>query len=242
MKEKIKNLWKEIFDRESAKFYIMLAFVSIILFVYCYFGTQDFFAKTFSEVENLAYFKVIYHNVMAFVLFFGVGSLVFFGFLKYKPKMLGLGLGEKKLGGIILLIGIFVCALCGLSTVLDKEMVATYPLIGKFSNYEWQYILIYFVSYALYYVGWEFLFRGIMQNISMEKTSKLGAILITTMISALIHTSIGGFGKPMIETASALAAGLIFGYVAFKTKSIWYSFGLHMFVGFATDLFICLLG
>ena len=239
---KIKSWFKGLYKKEYGLLYLMLGFLSIILFVYCYFGTQEFFANTFINVKNLAFFKVIYHNVMAFVLFFGVGCIVFFLFAKQKAEFLGLKKGNRKLGLIFIAIGTPICALLGLSTVLDAGMKNTYPLISFFEFNKWYFIVSYFVSYALYYVGWEFLFRGVALNISKEKIGDLGAILLTTVVSALIHTSIGGFGKPMIETFSAIFAGLIFGFIAVKTKSIWYSFYLHALVGFSTDLFIFLLG
>jgi membrane protease YdiL (CAAX protease family) len=66
----------------------------------------------------------------------------------------------------------------------------------------------------------------------------LMAIAVSTMISALIHSSIAGFGKPLAETFSAIPAGIAFGYVAYKTRSVWYGFYLHSLVGFSTDFLI----
>lgn len=241
MKQKLKKWFGDLYQKEFGLLYLMLGFVSVVLFVYCYFGTQGFFEKHFSHLKDVAFYKVIYHNLMAFVLFFGVSAIVFFLFAKQKPQFLGLKGGNKKLGLIFALVGTAICAICGLTTITDAEMVATYPLID-FSVYgKWYHIVIYFASYALYYVGWEFLFRGVMLNVSKEKIGSLGAILLTTVVSALIHTSIGGFGKPMIETLSAIFAGVIFGFVAVRTKSIWCSFYLHLCVGFFTDIFITIL-
>ena len=112
-----------------------------------------------------------------------------------------------------------------------------YPLIN-FNLYSWWQIAIYFVSYLLYYIGWEYLFRGILFFGAEKKCGVLCSILVGTLISALIHTSIAGFGKPMIETLSAIPAGMIFGYVTAKTRSINYSLIMHLMVGVFTDIFI----
>ena len=102
--------------------------------------------------------------------------------------------------------------------------------------------LIIILAYILYYIGWEFLFRGLgLFSLTKGGINPLSAILITTLISALIHTSIAGFGKPMIETLSAIFAGGIFGYITYKTKSIYYSLYMHALVGIFTDVFIYLL-
>lgn len=239
---------KEVFNNEKQylkngadkNFSLSLLFVTIILFVYCYFGSYSFFEKTFPNLQNLDYFKIIYHNIMAFVLFFGLGTIFTKFVLKQNLRDFGLQKGNYKLGIKLCLIAIPVCAICGLSCVLDADMTAMYPLIN-FSSYSWWQIIIYFASYFLYYVGWEYLFRGILYFCSEQKCGVLGAILVTTLISSLIHTSIAGFGKPMIETLSAIPAGLIFGYVASKTRSINYSLFMHVLVGFCTDIFIFLL-
>ena len=65
----------------------------------------------------------------------------------------------------------------------------------------------------------------------------VAAILFTTMISALIHTSIASMGKPMIETLSAIPAGIIFGYIAYKTRSMIPPLIIHTLIGFSTDFF-----
>lgn len=239
---------KEIFNNEKQflkngadkNFALSLLFVTIILFVYCYFGSYSFFEKTFANLQNLNYYKIIYHNIMAFVLFFCFGSIFTKFILKQNLKNFGLNVGNYKLGLKLCLIALPICALCGLSCVLDTDMSSMYPLVD-FGACTWWQIAIYFCSYFLYYIGWEYLFRGILYFGSEQKCGVLCSILITTLISALIHTSIAGFGKPMIETLSAIPAGLIFGYVTSKTRSINYSLIIHAMVGVFTDIFIFLL-
>jgi len=226
-----------ITTNSDKKFNMSILFLTIILFIFCYFGSYSFFETTFS-VENIDYWKIIYHHLMAFVLFFGCG-LIFSKFIvKEKLSNLGLQKGNHKFGLIIIGIATIAVPIIALTTVLDKQMASTYPLIDFNIYNSWWQIGLYYVSYILYYIGWEFLFRGIILNITKDKVGILGAILITTLVSALIHTSIGGFGKPMIETLSAIPAGLIFGYVSHKTQSIYYPLYIHALIGILTDLFI----
>ena len=218
------------------KFNLSIIFVTIILFLYCYFGSYSFFENTFN-INNLAYWKIIYHNFMAFVLFFGLGLLYTKLIMKEKFKSFGLTTGRGKLGLIIIGLATIIVPIVALTTVFDPAMSSTYPLID-FNNHTTLEILFYFLSYIAYYIGWEYLFRGILLQGSKDKIGALGAILLTTMISALIHTSIAGFGKPLLETMSAIPAGIIFGFVSYKTESINYSLYCHALVGILTDLFI----
>lgn len=240
IKDIIKNEKSTLSQNTDKKFNLSIIFATIILFIYCYFGSFSFFENTFVNCPNLSYYKIIYHNFMAFILFFVCGIIYTKFVIKENLVSFGLNLKNKKFTFMVLLIAVFVVPLIALSSTLDKNMTTTYPLCD-FSALAWWQILLYFVSYLCYYIGWEYLFRGILFFGTKQKIGVLSAILMTTLISALIHTSIAGFGKPMIETLSAIPAGLIFGYFAYKSDNIFTSLGCHILIGFLTDIFIFLL-
>ena len=241
LKDRIQEEFAEANRNSDKNLNLSLFFACLILFIYCYFGSFSFFEKTFVNLPDLGYWKIIYHNCMGMVLFFCFGLIFTRFILKQSPKDYGLALNQKKLSLILILIAIPVSALCGLSCVSDAQMSATYPLVDLNVYGAWYFILGYYISYFLYYVGWEYLFRGLLLNASKEKMGIVGAILFTTLISALIHTSIGAFGKPMIETLSAIPAGIIFGYIALKTQGIYPTLIIHFLIGLFTDLFIFLV-
>lgn len=238
MKEEIKKELNEIVGNENKTMPQALIFAVFIIFIYCYFGSSSFFEITFANLDNVNYYKIIYHNCMSFVLFFCLGVLYVKFVMKKNLKDFGLGLGNKKLGGWLILIATFVVPLLAFTVLLSPDMKSTYPLVDLHANNAWWQCVLYFASYVLYYIGWEFLFRGIMLFGTKERFGLLGAILVTTLISALIHTSVAGFGKPMVETLSAIFAGFIFAYITNKTNSIYYSLYIHILVGVCTDLFI----
>ena len=235
------NKKQTIFSNYNKSINNTIIFMVFVLFVYCYFGSFSFFERYFSYVQEFEYWKIIYHNISVFVLFFVFGLIFSKLIQKDSLKEMGLSFGNWKLGLILCAIATVVCPLLALSTVLDADMTATYPMID-FALYQPSQIALYFISYILYYIGWEFLFRGLgLFSLTKGGINPLSAILITTLISALIHTSIAGFGKPMIETLSAIFAGGIFGYITYKTRSIYYSLYMHALVGIFTDVFIYLL-
>lgn len=241
VKQKINEEFKKLNENSNKTFNLCLIFACIILFVYCYFGTFSFFEKTFPNAENLAYFKIIYHNLMCFLLFFGAGLLFTKFVVKSSPKNFGLKKPANKWGWYLILIALPIAVLCGVVSAFDSGMSATYPMINFNVYGSWYFIAVYFLSYFLYYVGWEYLFRGMLLFPAEEKCGALGAILITTLVSALIHTSIAGFGKPLAETLSAIPAGLIFGYIAHKTKSIYPTLFIHFLIGVCTDIFVFII-
>ena len=221
----------------DGKLNLTLLYGSFVLFIYCYFGSYSFFEQTFADVPDLAYWKIIYHHCMNFLLFFCCG-LIFIKFVLRRPlRDYGLSFGEKKLSLLFILFAIPFSVLSGVSGAGDEQLRAAYPLVNLHEYGTWQFVLGYYVSYFLYYIGWEFFFRGLLLNASKRKMGVVAAILFTTMISALIHTSIASMGKPMIETLSAIPAGIMFGYIAYKTRSMIPPLIIHTLIGFSTDFF-----
>ncbi len=229
----IKALWQSS-DKNAFK---SIIFVTVAVTLYFYFGIADFFQQLFPDTPRLDYWKFIYHNFTPIIFFF-LSSVLFIKFgLKGKLKDYGLGLGDYKLGIKMCLVVTPIFIIAGLSTVVDSGMNQMYPLARYVIDSPFQFVMLYYISYLVYYVGWETIFRGVT-IFGTEKSGPLVAIAVSTLVSALIHSSIAGFGKPFTETFSAIIAGVVFGYVAYKTRSIWYSFYMHVLVGFSTDFFI----
>ena len=67
-------------------------------------------------------------------------------------------------------------------------------------------------------------------------TPRLGGATANVLQTALSVTA--HFGRAINETASALPAGLVFGWVDLKLDSIWYVAILHWLVGVSMDWFI----
>jgi membrane protease YdiL (CAAX protease family) len=121
----------------------------------------------------------------------------------------------------------------------------------------------YAAYFFLYYAPWEFFFRGFLLFpflVAAERVFSLGAgagdgspddaaadaargmvlaavVLFQTIPSTMLH-----FGHPLSELTSAVAAGIIFGVLAWKTRSIIPGLLVHAAMGFGTDLFIVCKG
>jgi membrane protease YdiL (CAAX protease family) len=116
-----------------------------------------------------------------------------------------------------------------------------WPMLGHLAAY-----------FFLYYLPWEFFFRGFLLFPLLGAAAEsspladdpgrpsaglpLAAIvLFQTLPSTLLH-----FGHPTGELLSAIPAGLVFGILAWRTKSILPGLLLHAAIGFGTDIAIVL--
>ncbi len=220
---------------------ISVVYITFALALYYYFGIQDFFVKTFgdgfSDPEQLLYWKYIYHNFMAFFFFFVLSVPIVTLVTKQSFKELGLNFKNKKFNTTVILLALVIAPLMSLTTIGDEDMMALYPLSGALVFSSAKYFIIYYLSLAAYYFGWEYMFRGYGFQRMQERYGPALAIVFSTMISALVHSSIAGFGKPISETFSALFGGFILGYIAYKSKSIFPTFVIHFLLGISCDLY-----
>ena len=117
----------------------------------------------------------------------------------------------------------------------NPEMQKIYPFAKAvcagartFAGYELSYLF-------LYYLPWEFVFRGVLFLPLVPAIGLIPALAVQTAISTLLH-----IGHPDTEVFAAAGAGLIFGALAWATGSFFYPLILHAATGIATDTFLYL--
>jgi len=171
-----------------------------------------------------------------FALFFAVPVLTVFVGSAEPGRFLascGFTLGRAGKGLLFMGLSVPVALLSAFIGSRDPVMQAQYPFSkqacespARFVRYEVAYI-------ALYYLPWEFLYRGILFFPLIPAVGLVPALAIQTLISTLHH-----FGHPPSEIFAALAAGFIFGLIAYATDSFLYTVFIHALVGVANDTFL----
>ncbi len=106
-----------------------------------------------------------------------------------------------------------------------------YPFFKTYhGNLLWSDLLIWEFFYILQFFALEFFFRGF---VLFGLKPKLGiySVFIMTIPYCMIH-----FGKPFPETLAAIIAGLVLGFLSFRSQSIWLGVLIHCSVGLGMDL------
>lgn len=93
----------------------------------------------------------------------------------------------------------------------------------------WPRFLAWELLYAMQFVTLEFFFRGFLVH-GLRKRFGAYAIFAMMVPYCMIH-----FGKPVLETCGAIAAGIILGFMSLKTRSIWLGAALHIAVAWTMD-------
>jgi uncharacterized protein len=97
-----------------------------------------------------------------------------------------------------------------------------------------QMFALHALTYLMYYIGWEFQFRGFMQHGLQASMGTANALSVQIMASVIVH-----IGKPTGEIYGSIIGGLIWGILAFRTRSLLSGLLQHAMLGILLDWFIC---
>ncbi|MBN2638006.1 MAG: CPBP family intramembrane metalloprotease [Bacteroidales bacterium] len=227
---------KIVFEKKDIPVYVLLLSAPVLLTLYRYHGYPQYFYDYFPSAKTLVNGDILaryWQFAVFFVLMFILPALYIKFGLKKSLYDFGWGLGDVKYGAKWLItIPFVVVPIIYLSSKMP-DVRAEYPLAKSFLTnqhglftYELAYIL-------LYYVAWEFFFRGFLLFGLRKRFGDINAILIQTISSCLVHID-----KPEGEIIGSIFVGILFGIIALRSRSIWYVFLIHISIGVLTDLFI----
>ncbi len=224
------------FRKEDMHYYVMLLSAPVLLTVYRYHGYPQYFFSYFPGMKELAGGDVIaaYWQFGLFFLLMFILPAIYVKYVMHKPLGdFGWGLGDVKEGAKWLLaIPLVVLPLIYIASKMPG-LRAEYPLAKSLLQNR-SSLFVYESAYVLlYYVAWEFFFRGFLLFGLRDRFGDVNAILIQTVSSCLVH-----IGKPESEIIGSIIVGIVFGMIALRSKSIWYVFLIHASIGVLTDLFI----
>ena len=98
-------------------------------------------------------------------------------------------------------------------------------------NY-WDLFLLYEAGLLVYFIGWEFIWRGYMLFGLEKHTGAPIAVLIQMIPFVVLH-----FGKPLPETIGSIIAAIALGALSIRVRSFWYCVLIHWSVMFTIDIF-----
>ena len=143
----------------------------------------------------------------------------------------GLTLGDRKIGTIATVIGLVVILGSILVAVKSGQFHARYPQC-KAARFSWEFFVIYEIGLCTYLICWEFIIRGFFQSL-LEPKYGPSAILIGLIPFVVVH-----FNKPSLETLGSIPGGLLLGWLAWRTRSMWYGAILHIALQCGLDIII----
>lgn len=227
---------------------VVMLSASLLLVVFRKFGGSSYFEQNLAwptlrgESGRLSLWGDGYWFLACFVLL-GVLPFSLNRIPALRPPTMGVGLGDWRFGikwtvGLFLPMFVIVMAASRFDTfahyyplnqALGREAVDYFAGRGTPSETFLLRFVAYEVLYAIYFIGWEYFFRG---HLTFGLFERLGAngVLVGTIPFALMHV-----GKPFPEALGSIIAGVALGLFALRARSFWYGFVLHAAIAWSMD-------
>ena len=159
-------------------------------------------------------------------------ALLVFGYGRH-PREIGLGRGDWRLA-------LFLAA-CYLPLVIagtwflsaEASFQAVYPHYEPAAR-DWTVFLVYELLFLLYWVGWEYLWRGFVL-FGTAPTFGIHAVFVQMVPFSLLHLD-----KPPAEMVLSVVGALVLGGLVWRCRSFWIAIPIHAAQMFVLD-FWCTL-
>ena len=231
-----------LFQKDQYKSTIAILYVCIAASVWKGFtisqtefhSLHERFSSLFPYANAVDFLIGTHRIVGAFLLFGVIPALIVRYVFHEKLSQYGVCLGNLKIGLRSFLIMSPILFVIGYFTGGDKAYLGVYPLNPSIRPGADVYLFAaHVLTYVLYYIGWEFMFRGFLQKATEPQFGPMSAVLIQTLASTMLH-----YGHPNGEVFGAIVIGIFWGFLVLKTNSIWSGLCQHIVVGVSLDCFL----
>ncbi len=213
---------------------IILLSSTVLMTAWWYFGSPQFYLDHFAaEGAAKSAAPAAYCFASCFVLLGLVPALIVKLVFREPLADYGLSLGDRvrTFRSLLILGPLFIVG--GYLSSRTPSVAAYYPIndvachsAGAFAAHAGWYLL--------FYLGWEFHFRGFLQFGLRQSMGATNALLVQVMASSMLH-----FGRPEAETFASILGGILWGWFAYRTRSILSGLGQHYLLGLSLDFFLC---
>jgi membrane protease YdiL (CAAX protease family) len=227
----------DTFRGEQLRPTLILLTSTLLILAWRYFGSPEFYLTHLSPYcvlwNDPQATAGVYYFATCFLLMGLVPVLIVKLLLRQSLADYGVQLGDRRRTFSSLLVLAPLLVLVAYLFRNSPEIVNEYP-INRSAGTSAGMFGIHAVTYMLFYLGWEFHFRGFLQFGLRDKLGAPNALLVQVMASSLAH-----IGKPCSETFAAIAGGVVWGLIAYRTRSLLSGLLQHFLLGISLDFFIC---
>jgi len=227
----------ELSKKETKKFTVISLVVVILYTIYNFQGSAKFFR---GNIYNSIYilkvqaYSYYYHWFMSFFLLGIIPMLIIkYGF-KENLEDYGIKIKKPLISLLIILLGILFVTPFTYFGAKNKDFISIYPLVKNSYGSVRNFLKAEFF-YLLYYIGYEFFFRGFLFMGIRKHIGDWEAMGVSLVATVLLHVN-----KPEGEMIMAILAGIIFPIIVRKMKTIWPIVIIHAYTGISLDYWIIL--
>lgn len=235
LRDELSALWRTLagLDRGTTTVLVVAAALSLAQERW---GHQRFFRTHLAELVGAdpgGIGQYAWHHGTQCLTGFVIPVLVLVLLLRRRPAEVGLGLGNWRLGLVVAAVYVpIVTAGCWVLSA-QQGFQHQYPHYTPAAE-DWSVFLVYEVMALVYWVGWEYLWRGFVLFGTAPTFGRM-AIVVQMVPFAVLHLH-----KPPAEAFLSIVGGLLLGALVWQCRSFWIAIPIHAYQMAAMDFFCAL--
>lgn len=222
-------------DPSQQYFIVSVICAGLGYLTYWIIGSSDAFVSLFTRNGKGSVPEVVARRLFGFFIMGVVPALVIW-FTTFKtPGQMGLNF-EWNMRVLYWLIGLGIPSiLVNWAAGHNADNNETYPQI-RVPQWTTGTFIIEYLTWALYLLGYEFLFRGLLLYASLEIMSVPAAVTLNVLIYAFAHLPKGNK-----ETIGSILLGTLMCIAVIRTGSMWIAFVVHIIIAWSNSIFSFIL-
>ena len=228
------TFWRDLISQWRYVGLIVLA--SFLLTFYWYQGYHFYFKKRYRRrYSSHPYFEWMAHGWQfgaAWVLLIFVPVIYIKLFLWRPLSDFGVCRGRWAIGLLYVIIACAVLTPGIISNARNRRFYREYPLVRELYGRNRRHMVAWELTYLMYYIPFEFFFRGFIQMGMQPAVGVSLAICFQLLPSVLIHLN-----KPEEETLAAIGGAFLMGLCIALTGSLVWPILMHWYIGGLTDYY-----
>jgi membrane protease YdiL (CAAX protease family) len=214
---------------------VMVILTTVLAYLaYWYLSQAKFILKIIEErsTQKSYLLKKVLWQRLSGVFFLGIlpGSVLLI-FLPFTLKELGLFYQISNETILLTIILIVIVVIINSFAASNPENLKNYPQI-RIPGWNLSIVFINMISWSLYLMAYEFLFRGILLFGLIKPFGIWPAIAINVALYSLVH-----FPKGIRETLGAIPLGFVLSILTVQTGTIWIAIIVHIGMALSNDYF-----
>ncbi len=223
----------------DSKTWIALTYTALVMSLVYYFGKSnngieyfpDFFKSLYTRdtIPEYSFYSKLYWVAFGITVYFIIPWI----YLRCRGEKLrdyGVRLPSSYSHLWIYAVMLVIVIIIAYSASFKESFQKQYPYYKYYQEAPLFYGL-FWVGRAFRFFALEFFFRGFLL-FSLKQKMGDSAFFVSMIPYCMLH-----FGKPFPETIFAIIGGIIFCWIAARTKSIWGAVVLHVALAMAMDFF-----
>ncbi|TWU00965.1 CPBP family intramembrane glutamic endopeptidase [Stieleria varia] len=226
---------------------VILLVATPLMMCWRYYGSRDYFAEHITQWmpaqmvpadwmpggTDLQHAAAVFQFLTCFALLGLIPALILRCGYRERLRDYGLCVGDPRKTALSLLILSPVFLVAGYLGSQDPEVAQAFPINPRAGDSAGMFVM-HGATYLLFYLGWEFCFRGFLLFGLRDSLGDANAILVQTMASTLLH-----IGGPAAEAFGAILGGILWGWLALWSRSLLSGLAQHYLLGISLDYFLC---